>query len=91
MTEQTSFVLRVASELPGGGTIIEPTLKPQKVNGGVEDFLVCPHCGNDDIGMWADDGEADDADYMDCHQCGIECELVRRDDHTLTVNGIKVG
>jgi predicted RNA-binding Zn-ribbon protein involved in translation (DUF1610 family) len=82
MQEQTSFVLRVSSDLPGGGAIIEPTLKG--------DFLICPHCGNDDIGMWADDGEADDADYMDCHQCGIECELVRRDDHALTVNGIKV-
>ena len=81
MPEPTSWVFRVGADLPGGGTIVEPTIDSN-------DFTVCPHCGNEDIGMWADDGEADLADWMDCHQCGLEAALVKRDDIDHTQNGL---
>lgn len=31
---------------------------------------VCPHCGSDAVSMWADDGEDETADRMDCGFCG---------------------
>lgn len=29
----------------------------------------CPSCGSDDLGMWAEDGESDDADFWECEDC----------------------
>lgn len=31
---------------------------------------MCPACGLPDVGTWAEDGEADEADYAECNGCG---------------------
>lgn len=56
--------------------------------------LKCPACGHDDISLWADDGEADLADWWDCQTsmggCGAEGALVQAKAINLTQNGCTV-
>lgn len=53
--------------------------------------FVCPECGTDDeLGSWADDGEAHLADWWQCDHCHIGGAVVRTDDPELTQNGIPV-
>lgn len=49
----------------------------------------CPACGSDDVGQWADDGEADSADYWECEDCHAHGAMLG-DDGIVTPNGITV-
>jgi hypothetical protein len=55
--------------------------------------LRCPVCGHDDLSLWAEDGEADLADWWDCQKygggCGADGALVQADDPTKTQNGME--
>jgi hypothetical protein len=55
----------------------------------------CPSCGHWDVAMWADDGEADLADWWKCETfsggCGATGAVVSDPDHSVTQNGKKVG
>lgn len=75
--EPTTYVVREKD-----GTVHEPVFHEGFV------YLVCPKCGNADPGLWADDGESDLADYMDCKVCGLDAALVLRDDVNRTQNGL---
>lgn len=48
----------------------------------------CPVCGNDDLGAWADDGEADLADWWDCTNCGTYGAFLHPMLSHVTQNGI---
>jgi len=56
--------------------------------------LLCPACGHDDLSQWADDGEADLADWWECQHygggCGATGALVQAKKIGLTQNGLKV-
>lgn len=54
-----------------------------------EDPLRCPVCGNDDIQMWADDGESNNADWWEC-ECGADGAVPDPADPTKTQNGITI-
>lgn len=75
----STFLMRV---LPDG-----PTSEPKVTEKG---DLICPACGNDDLGVWADDGEADLGDWFKCDDCGVDGALVRVDDVDTTQNGKEV-
>jgi len=55
---------------------------------------LCPVCQHDDVAMWADDGEADLADWFACQKhsggCGVNGAVVYMADITKTLNGITV-
>ena len=57
-------------------------------------FIVCPSCGHDDVAMWADDGEADLADWWQCEKfsggCGSTGAVVYAGDTSRTLNGCAV-
>lgn len=66
----------------------EPPAEPQLLDG---KWLACASCGLDDeMTMWADDGEADLADWWECLRCNVRGALVRADDPTLTQNGVSL-
>jgi hypothetical protein len=54
---------------------------------------VCPACGHY-IAMWADDGEANDADWWECEPfdggCGRKGAVVWAADLRRTLNGVEV-
>ena len=50
-------------------------------------FEHCPSCGATDVGAWADDGEADLADWWECGRCGADGAVIRPDG--LTQNGLR--
>lgn len=57
--------------------------------------LICPCCGNDDLSLWADDGEADLADWWECptwdgRGCGASGALVKTKKIMETQNGLEV-
>lgn len=54
--------------------------------------LVCPVCKAEIESSWADDGDADRADYWECCVTGCEVrgELVQKSDPTRTQNGVPV-
>lgn len=62
----------------------EGTLVPTFADGA---WLRCPACGNDDLGQWANDGEADLADWWDC-RCGAHGALVQVARPDRTLNGL---
>jgi hypothetical protein len=49
--------------------------------------FACPNCKREDVSSWADDGEADLADYWQCEDCATEGEVVLPDGRT-TQNGL---
>lgn len=55
----------------------------------------CPACGHRGVSMWAEDGEADLADYWQCVPglggCGASGAILKEGSTTLTQNGIPVG
>ena len=55
--------------------------------------FACPVCGHDDVGMWADDGEADLADWWQCEKFSGGCGAngaVMQTTARLTQNGLPV-
>jgi len=73
-----------------GDEVFMPTVI---VTGTYRDFDACPICGCGLTSQWADDGEADLADWFACDEpdgCGATGALVRADDITRTQNGIAV-
>jgi len=36
----------------------------------------CPNCGSEDLQLWAEDGEADRADYWECARCKASGRLL---------------
>ena len=58
-----------------------------------EGDLNCPCCGHDDVAMWADDGEADLADWWQCETftggCGSTGAVMQLNKR-LTQNGLEV-
>ena len=56
--------------------------------------VLCPCCGHDDVGLWADDGEADDADWFQCEKfsggCGASGAVCLSSNLTRTLNGVAV-
>jgi hypothetical protein len=56
--------------------------------------IPCPVCSHWDVAMWADDGEADLADWWKCETfsggCGATGAVVMDPDHSVTQNGKKV-
>ena len=59
-----------------------------------EGDVLCPACGHDDVAMWADDGEADDADWFHCETfsggCGANGAVCLTSNLTRTLNGVEV-
>lgn len=59
-----------------------------------EGDVLCPKCGHDDVAMWADDGEADAADWWKCETfsggCGADGAVVSAATPTRTQNGLPV-
>ena len=66
---------------------------PEESPRSVMDSL-CPACGHWDVSGWADDGEADLADYWECQShtggCGRTGEIVFVADPTKTQNGLPI-
>lgn len=81
-TTTMEFRLRVGDE------VFVPRLEEGEEN----PFVLCPWCGRVLDGSWADDGEADLADWFDCSEqhggCGAVGSFVRADDTGVTQNGI---
>lgn len=79
-TEETTFMLRLSDD-----RIFDPTLTPTG-------DLCCPICFNDDLSVWADDGEAELADWFDCQismgGCGTTGALVQPSNVDVTLNGV---
>ena len=48
----------------------------------------CPACGSERLQSWADDGEADLADWWECSQCGEGGAVLDDTDPARTQNGI---
>jgi Zn ribbon nucleic-acid-binding protein len=70
-----------------GGKAQEPTLLLDMTAGG-EDR--CPVCNSDNLQMWADDGESNDADWWECSDCGADGAIPSLTDPTKTQNGIYI-
>lgn len=73
----------------------DPGLPPCSPVVDADGDLHCPICGRDDLDQWADDGEADLADWWTCNAdrggCGSHGALVLASDPTRTQNGLAVG
>jgi hypothetical protein len=56
----------------------------------IEDSIApCPLCGNDDLDAWANDGEADAADWWECRRCGHSGAFLHTDpSKNTTPNGL---
>jgi hypothetical protein len=55
----------------------------------VDALAPCPTCGNEDVDAWADDGEADEADWWECKRCGCSGAFLHTDPSKLTTpNGL---
>ena len=49
----------------------------------------CPTCGDSDLNAWADDGEADSADWWECVSCGCSGAFLHTDpSKSTTPNGL---
>jgi len=77
VTDEPTFALTVYGD--------EGTVAPKLT----DDRLAfhCPKCDDDDVHAWAEDGEADLADYWECDKCDNSGALVLVDDATKTQNG----
>jgi hypothetical protein len=50
----------------------------------IDALAPCPACGNDDVDAWADDGEADEADWWECKRCGCSGAFLHTDPSKFT-------
>lgn len=66
------------------------TKEPTIVLDGRFYLTMCPCCGKEIESAWAEDGEADDADWWECVHCNHDGAFVQVNLPTVTLNGIPV-